>query len=122
MAAGLATLELIEKPGFYEALGTKTEKLMAGLQKAADQAGVAFTTNVVGGMFGLFFSAKDSVTSFADVMQCDQGRFKRFFHAMLAEGVYLAPSAFEAGFVSAAHQEQELNATIEKAALCFKAL
>jgi glutamate-1-semialdehyde 2,1-aminomutase len=73
-------------------------------------------------MFGLFFTVQDKVASFADVMQCDQDRFKRFFHAMLAEGVYLAPSAFEAGFVSAAHREQELNATLEKAALCFKAL
>jgi glutamate-1-semialdehyde 2,1-aminomutase len=122
MAAGLATLELIEKPGFYEALSAKTEKLMSGLQAEADPAGIGFTTNRVGGMFGLFFTAKDRVTSFADVMQCDQDRFKRFFHAMLSEGVYLAPSAFEAGFVSAAHGEQEINATLEKAALCFKAL
>jgi glutamate-1-semialdehyde 2,1-aminomutase len=122
MAAGLATLELIAKPGFYEELGAKTEKLMTGLQAVADQAGIAFTTNCVGGMFGLFFTAKDKVASFVDVMQCDQDRFKRFFHGMLAEGVYLAPSAFEAGFVSVAHGEQELNATFEKAAHCFKAL
>ncbi|MBL1264609.1 glutamate-1-semialdehyde 2,1-aminomutase [Candidatus Methylomicrobium oryzae] len=122
MAAGLATLELIAKPGFYEELGAKTEKLMTGLQAVADQAGIAFTTNCVGGMFGLFFTAKDKVASFVDVMQCDQDRFKRFFHGMLAEGVYLAPSAFEAGFVSVAHGERELNATFEKAAHCFKAL
>jgi glutamate-1-semialdehyde 2,1-aminomutase len=122
MAAGLTTLELIGKPGFYEALSTKTEKLMSGLQAMADRAGIAFTTNSVGGMFGLFFTAKEEVTRFADVMQCDQDRFKRFFHAMLTEGVYLAPSAFEAGFVSAAHGEQEINATLEKAAFCFKAL
>jgi len=70
----------------------------------------------------LFFSAKNKVTSFADVMQCDQNRFKRFFHAMLTEGVYLAPSAFEAGFVSAAHSLQDLDITIDKAANCFKAL
>jgi glutamate-1-semialdehyde 2,1-aminomutase len=122
MAAGLATLELIGKPGFYEALSAKTEKLASGLQAMADRAGIAFTTNSVGGMFGLFFTAKEEVTRFADVMQCDQDRFKRFFHAMLSEGVYLAPSAFEAGFVSAAHGEQEINATLEKAAFCFKAL
>jgi glutamate-1-semialdehyde 2,1-aminomutase len=122
MAAGLATLELIARPGFYDELGAKTEKLMTGLQALADRAGIAFTTNRVGGMFGLFFTAKDKITSFADAMQCDQDRFKRFFHAMLAEGVYLAPSAFEAGFVSAAHGEQEMNATLEKAAHCFKAL
>jgi glutamate-1-semialdehyde 2,1-aminomutase len=122
MAAGLATLELIATPGFFDELGAKTEKLMTGLQALADRAGIAFTTNRVGGMFGLFFTAKEKVTSFADVMQCDQDRFKRFFHAMLAEGVYLAPSAFEAGFVSAAHGERELEATLEKAALCFKVL
>jgi glutamate-1-semialdehyde 2,1-aminomutase len=122
MAAGLATLELIEKPGFYDELGAKTEQLMSDLQASADQAGIGFTTNRVGGMFGLFFTAKDKVSSFADVMQCDQDRFKRFFHAMLAEGVYLAPSAFEAGFVSAAHAEQDLHETVEKAALCFKVL
>jgi glutamate-1-semialdehyde 2,1-aminomutase len=122
MAAGLATLELIEKPGFYEALSAKTEKLASGLQAVAHQAGIGFATNTVGGMFGLFFTAKEEVTRFADVMQCDQDRFKRFFHAMLAAGVYLAPSAFEAGFVSSAHHEQELNTTIEKAALCFKTL
>jgi glutamate-1-semialdehyde 2,1-aminomutase len=122
MAAGLATLELIEKPGFYDELGAKTEQLMSGLQASADQAGIGFTTNHVGGMFGLFFTAKDKVRSFADVMQCDQDRFKRFFHAMLAGGVYLAPSAFEAGFVSAAHGERDLNETREKAALCFKVL
>jgi len=122
MAAGLATLELIQQPGFYEALGAKTQRLTSGLQALADQAGIGFTTNAVGGMFGLFFSAKDKVTSFADVMQCDQDRFKRFFHVMLAEGVYLAPSAFEAGFVSAAHSEQDLSRTFEIAALGFKVL
>ncbi|MEC4750135.1 glutamate-1-semialdehyde 2,1-aminomutase [Methylomicrobium sp. Wu6] len=122
MAAGLATLKLIQEPGFYEALGAKTLKLMSGLRALADQSGIGFTTNAVGGMFGLFFSGKDKVTRFADVMQCDQDRFKRFFHAMLGEGVYLAPSAFEAGFVSAAHNEQDLNDTLEKAAVCFKQL
>jgi glutamate-1-semialdehyde 2,1-aminomutase len=122
MAAGLATLELIAKPGFFDELGRKTEKLMAGLQALADRAGIAFTTNRVGGMFGLFFTAKGEVASFADVTRCDQDRFKRFFHAMLAEGVYLAPSAFEAGFVSAAHGEREISVTLEKAELCFKAL
>ena len=122
MAAGLTTLELISQPGFYEALGAKTQKLTSGLQALADSAGIAFTTNTVGGMFGLFFSEKNPVASFTDVMQCDQHRFKRFFHALLADGVYLAPSAFEAGFVSAAHSEADINATLEKAKKCFKAL
>jgi len=92
------------------------------LQNAADQAGIAFTTNQVGAMFGLFFSAEKNVSRFAQVMQCDQERFKRFFHAMLDKGVYLAPSAFEAGFVSAAHSDADIQATIAAAAEVFKSL
>lgn len=122
MAAGLKTLELIAKPGFYEALTAKTEKLMAGIKVRADKSGIAMTTNSVGGMFGLFFSADDQITTFAQVMQCDQGLFKRFFHAMLEEGIYLAPSAFEAGFVSAAHGDEELDKTLDSAEAVFKRL
>lgn len=122
MAAGLKTLELISQPGFYETLTVKTERLTAGLETAAKHAGIPFTTNSVGGMFGLFFSAADQISTFAEVMQCNQERFKHFFHAMLAQGVYLAPSAFEAGFVSMAHSDADLDATISKAAEVFKQL
>ena len=122
MAAGLKTLELISRPGFYEALTAKTEKLTSGLKERAQQAGIALTTNSVGGMFGLFFSDEPQVTSFVQVMQCDQALFKRFFHAMLDAGVYLAPSAFEAGFVSAAHGDEDLDRTLDNAAAIFNAL
>ncbi|MGZ8152223.1 MAG: glutamate-1-semialdehyde 2,1-aminomutase [Methylovulum sp.] len=122
MAAGLKTLELIDQPGFYEALTAKTEKLTAGLQERAAGAGIALTTNSVGGMFGMFFSAEEKITSFAQVMRCDQALFKRFFHAMLEQGVYLAPSAFEAGFVSIAHTDDDLNKTLNSAEAVFKSL
>jgi glutamate-1-semialdehyde 2,1-aminomutase len=122
MAAGLKTLELIAQPGFYEALTAKTEKLTSGLKARAHQAGIALTTNNVGGMFGLFFSAEPHVTTFAHVMQCDQALFKRFFHAMLDAGVYLAPSAFEAGFVSAAHSDGDLDKTLDSAEMILNRL
>ena len=122
MAAGLTTLDLIAEPGFYESITTKTENLTTGLKDRARQAGIALTTNSVGGMFGLFFSEELSISLFAQVMQCDQNRFKRFFHAMLEQGVYLAPSAFEAGFVSAAHSESDLNKTLDTAEAIFKTL
>ncbi|WP_026602752.1 glutamate-1-semialdehyde 2,1-aminomutase [Methylomonas sp. 11b] len=120
MAAGLKTLELINQPGFYEALTAKTATLLKGLQAASDQAGIAFTTNQVGGMFGLFFSNEKSVSRFSQVMACDVDRFKRFFHGMLDKGFYLAPSAFEAGFVSAAHSDQDLQVTVDAAGEVFK--
>jgi glutamate-1-semialdehyde 2,1-aminomutase len=122
MAAGLKTLELIAHPGFYEVLTAKTEKLTSGLKARANQAGIALSTNTVGGMFGLFFSAEEQVSTFAQVMQCDQNLFKRFFHAMLEEGVYLAPSAFEAGFVSAAHSDEDLGKTLDTAEAIFNRL
>ncbi|MGZ8189637.1 MAG: glutamate-1-semialdehyde 2,1-aminomutase [Methylococcaceae bacterium] len=122
MAAGLKTLELIAQPGFYETLTAKTKKLVSGLKDHAHHSGIAMTTNAVGGMFGLFFSAEEHITTFAQVMQCDQNLFKRFFHAMLEEGVYLAPSAFEAGFVSAAHSDEDLEKTLAAAATVFKRL
>jgi glutamate-1-semialdehyde 2,1-aminomutase len=122
MAAGLKTLELIAQSGFYESLTAKTEKLTSGLKERARQAGIALTTNSVGGMFGLFFSAEQQVTTFAQVMQCDQALFKRFFHAMLDAGVYLAPSAFEAGFVSAAHSDEDLDKTLDCAEIIFNRL
>ena len=115
MAAGLASLDLITAPGFYEQLGSKTEQLVAGIGEAANSAGVPMAFNQVGGMFGLFFTSQPEVTSFAEVMQCDVNAFKQFFHSMLQAGVYLAPSAFEAGFVSSAHSEQDIEDTIKAA-------
>ncbi len=115
MAAGLATLAGVSAPGFHERLAAHTRQLVDGLEAAAREAGVPFTTNHVCGMFGMFFTDGGPVTGFAQVMACDVERFRRFFHAMLAEGVYLAPSAYEAGFVSAAHGEAEIAATIEAA-------
>ncbi len=122
MAAGLKTLELIARPGFYETLTAKTEQLTSGIAALASKAGVAMTTNSVGGMFGLFFSAEPQVTAFAQVMQCNQDLFKQFFHAMLEQGVYLAPSAFEAGFVSIAHSDEDLEKTLDSAEAVFKRL
>jgi glutamate-1-semialdehyde 2,1-aminomutase len=122
MTAGLKTLELIALPGFFEALTTKTETLVNGVIGAARDAGVAMTENHLGGMFGLFFTDQDKVTDFAGTTACDQDRFRAFFHAMLEHGVYLAPSAFEAGFVSAAHSDDDIAATIEAARNVFASL
>lgn len=119
MRAGLKTLELISAPGFFEGLTKKTAALCAALEKAAQDTGVALTTNQVGGMFGIFFTDK-KVGSYADALTCDVEAFKHFFHAMLAEGVYLAPSAFEAGFVSAAHTDADLAATAAAASRALK--
>ncbi len=119
MAAGLATLEAISVPGFHETLAGRTTRLMEGLTQAARAANVPLSTNHVCGMFGLFFTDKAAVRSFDDVMACDVERFKRFFHAMLDAGVYLAPSAFEAGFVSIAHGEEEIEKTIAAARHAF---
>ena len=122
MAAGLKTLELISAAGFFERLTESTTVLVNGLAQRATSAGIDFTTNSVGGMFGLFFTAASQVTSFDEVMSCDQNRFKQFFHAMLDEGVYLAPSAFEAGFVSAAHGDEVIEQTLRAAAKVFDTL
>jgi glutamate-1-semialdehyde 2,1-aminomutase len=120
MAAGLAMLELVQAPGFHETLEAKTNALCDGLEAAARDAGVAFTTQRVGGMFGLFFSS-EKVDTYAQAMACDSAAFNRFFHAMLERGVYLAPSAFEAGFMSSAHGEPEIAATVEAAREAFRA-
>ncbi len=122
MAAGLATLELIDAPGFYESLTAKTRQLVDGLAVAAEQAGIAMATECVGGMFGLVFTDAASVRSFDQVAAADVERFKKFFHGMLEEGVYFAPSAFEAGFVSAAHGDDEISSTIAAAARVFARL
>jgi glutamate-1-semialdehyde 2,1-aminomutase len=122
MAAGLTTLRALEAPGFHARLAATTERLVTGLREAARAARVPLATNHVCGMFGLFFTSAPRVTGYADAMRCDLEAFKRFFHAMLREGVYLAPSAFEAGFVSAAHGEAEIAATLEAARRAFRAL
>jgi glutamate-1-semialdehyde 2,1-aminomutase len=119
MAAGLKTLELISAPGFYQALAAKTAVLTDGLVERAATAGVSLSANRVGGMFGIFFTDRGPVTSYAGATACDQSRFGAFFHGMLRHGVYLAPSAFEAGFVSAAHTEADIAATLEAAAATF---
>lgn len=122
MAAGLKTLELISRPDFYKEITAQTITLVNGIKEKARQAGVAVTTNQVGSMFGLFFSEEANISRFAQVMACDQEQFKRFFHAMLEQGVYLAPSAFEAGFVSAAHDDGVIEKTLQAAEKAFKSL
>ena len=122
MAAGLATLDLIDAPGFYEQLGERTRQLTDGLATAAAEAGVALSVEQQGGMFGFVFTDAGPVRSFAQVAAADVDRFKAFFHGMLEEGVYLAPSAFEAGFVSAAHGESEIEQTLAAARKVFGTL
>jgi glutamate-1-semialdehyde 2,1-aminomutase len=119
MAAGLATLDGIAAPGFHNRLAVATARLVEGLAEAAADAGVALATNHVCGMFGLFFTDAPVVSSYSQATACDIERFKRFFHGMLAEGIYLAPSAFEAGFVSAAHSDELIDATTEAAGRVF---
>ncbi len=121
MIAGITTLTLLKEPGFHERLGAKTDQLVTGLAAAAAAAGVPMATNHIPGMFGFFFTDKPTVTSFADATACDMEHFKRFYHAMLAEGVYLAPSAYEAGFISISHTDVEIEATVAAAARAFKA-
>ncbi len=122
MTAGLATLELVAAPGFHERLNAMTDVLVRRLAGAAASAGIALATNHVCGMFGLFFTGERTVDTFAKVMSCDVERFKRFFHRMLEEGVYFAPSAYEAGFLSAAHSAADIDATIAAAATTFASL
>ncbi len=121
MAAGLATLELLSAPGFHERLGRTTDELIARLRAAAAKAGVPLATNHVCGMFGFFFTREATVDSYAKVMASDVQRFNRFFHAMIAQGVYFAPSAFEAGFLSAAHGSVEIDTTVAAAERAFAA-
>ena len=119
MAAGLATLEGVSAPGFHARLAAATIRLVEGLEQAARHAGIALATNHACGMFGLFFTDAPQVSSYAQATACDIERFKRFFHGMLAEGIYLAPSAFEAGFVSAAHSDELIDETVEAATRVF---
>jgi glutamate-1-semialdehyde 2,1-aminomutase len=122
MAAGLVTLELIDQPGFYDQLTERTHQLVSGLAGAAADAGIPLSVECAGGMFGCVFTDQGPVRSFAQVAAADVERFKRFFHGMLDAGVYLAPSAFEAGFVSAAHGEDEIQQTIAAAGTVFESL
>jgi glutamate-1-semialdehyde 2,1-aminomutase len=122
VAAGLTMLKEIQKPGFYESLTRHTEQMLSGLKERAKSAGIGFSTNQVGGMFGCFFTRENKVTRFDQVMACNVEQFKRYFHLMLDNNVYLAPSAFEAGFVSAAHGETEISTTLNAAEKAFKAL
>jgi glutamate-1-semialdehyde 2,1-aminomutase len=119
MAAGLAMLELVQTPGFYEELGRRTRLLTDGLVAIAAEAGVAFSVTRVGGMFGLFFTS-EPVETYAQATAADTARFNRFFHAMLERGVYLAPSAFEAGFLSIAHTEEIIGETLAAAREAFQ--
>jgi glutamate-1-semialdehyde 2,1-aminomutase len=118
VAAGLATLREVQAPGFYERLGESTRSLCEGLARAARRHGVAFSARAVGGMFGIYFRAEPPA-SYTEVMECDKEAFNRFFHAMLEAGIYLAPSAYEAGFVSAAHSPADIAATVAAAEATF---
>lgn len=122
VAAGLVMLDEISQPGIYEALNSKAQMLLSGLRERADAAKVPFTTNQMGGMFGCFFSAEESVTRFDQVTACNLENFQTFFHAMLDNGVYLAPSAYEAGFISMAHEETEIQHTLDAAEKAFAAI
>ena len=122
MAAGLKNLEIISRPGFFEDLTQRTGQLVSGILGAAEANGIAMCTNQVGAMFGLFFTDQPEVMRFSQVSACDTELFKKFFHGMLARGIYLAPSAYEAGFVSAMHGAAEIEQTIEAAAATFAEL
>src|SRR5690606_5679507 len=122
MAAGLTTLKLISRPGFHDELTSYTSRMLQGLQDRADAASIPFVTTQAGGMFGLYFSGADNILTFEDVMASDPERFKTFFHKMLEQGVYFAPSAYEAGFASIAHGDTELQLTLDAAERAFAAL
>lgn len=122
MAAGIACLTQVAQPGVHQTLTELTTRLADGLLDAAQRENIPFVVNHVGGMFGLFFTEDESVTCYQDVMKCNVERFKKFFHLMLEEGVYLAPSAFEAGFMSLAHTQEDIQRTIDAARRCFAKL
>ncbi len=122
MAAGLETLRLISEPGFFESVTEKTQYLTRSIKAAADRHGVDLCAQHVGAMMGLFFTALDEVRFFSEVMSCDVKKFNAFFHGMLGSGIYLAPSAFEAGFVSSAHSREDLDATVAAAGEVFSTL
>ena len=121
VAAGMATLDIIQRPGFYEKLSAQTTKLIDGLSTAAAEAGLAFCGDSLGGMFGIYFT-ETVPGNYAEMMSCNKAHFNQFFHAMLDAGVYLAPSAFEAGFVSARHDDAVIAETVNAARTAFKAV
>ncbi len=122
MAAGLAMLDAIAAPGFYDAPFARTQQLIDGLHQRADAAGIALSSNHVGTMFGVFFTDEDRISNYQQVMACDTERFNRFFHGMLDGGVYLAPASYEAGFLSAAHSEADIDETLDVAERVFATL
>ncbi len=119
MTAGLTALGLIDQPGFHKEISERLTVLLNGLKARAAAAGIALHTNQVGAMFGLFFTSQNEITSFEQVMACDSERFNHFFHGMLEEGIYLAPSSFEAGFISAAHSDEDIHLTLDVAERVF---
>lgn len=122
MTAGLASLDLICEQGFYKELSLKASQLMQGLKTVADQENIPFHSVSVGGMFGFFFTEAEKITSFTEMQSCDHTMFKRFFHSMLQQGIYFAPAAFEAGFISQAHTKQDIEQTIDAAQIAFRSL
>jgi glutamate-1-semialdehyde 2,1-aminomutase len=122
MAAGIAMMTAVSEPGFYEQLSETTSLLLAGLQERADKAGIPFTTNQAGAMFGLFFTEETDIHCFEQVTGCNLERFKAFYHGMLDEGIYLAPSAYEAGFVSSCHNRELIQQTLDAAERVFAKL
>ena len=122
MTAGLKTLEIISRDGFYESLIQNTKMFVDGMVKAANDNGVPMTSNSVGGMFGLFFSDIENIANFEQVSTCNIDQFNQFFHGMLKAGINLAPSAYEAGFMSAAHTEKDINDTLAAANNVFSSL
>ena len=122
VAAGIAMLEIVSEANFYTELSAKTETLLTGLEERATAAGIPFTTNQLGGMFGCFFSDEEKVSMFSQVMASNMGHFQSYFHTMLQNGVYIAPSAFEAGFISAAHGDEEITTTLDAAEQAFSAI
>ena len=122
MASGLATLDIISRPNFYDDLFRHTTELCEGMQQVADETGIPFTTNHMGSMFGFFFTEDEKVTQYPQVIGANVERFNKFFHLMLNEGVYLAPASFEAGFMSSAHTDGDIADTIDAARRAFKAL
>jgi glutamate-1-semialdehyde 2,1-aminomutase len=122
VAAGLAMLDIVSEPGFYTKLQARATTLLDGLQQRADAAGIPFSTNQAGAMFGCFFSEQKNVSQFSQVMQCNVGHFQSYFRTMLNNGVYLAPSAYEAGFISSAHGDTEIQLTLDAAEKAFAAI
>lgn len=112
-------LNEIQQPGIYEQLAAKTKRVAEGLKAAAEKQGISLAVNYVGAMFGFFFTAESEITRFEQVSRCDIEAFKRFYHLMLQEGIYLAPSAYEAGFLSLAHSDEDIATTLSAAERCF---